>query len=503
MTSFELPAYPELFDNTFTSDQKQALMTLGAGPDREIEMFILRVMTYGVINKCSDVSFHLIERSSGTKARINIRTPERRINFYYEGGGRVEHFKTKLLSLMKAAQGGSSSVTMKGSFALEYPAEWAVRMGLRPHAGDDTYYVNNRVQFAKAFDGVSFVIRLVDDQNSPDLPNTGLNLGSLALAYSTIHRSSGLIICTGPTGCGKSTLLHAMVKHLNDGTRSISTAENPIEFRLRGHGQIIQLEIGGDMTYERASESFMRQHPDVIVYAEILNHHIATVCMQLAQTGHLVFATIHTDDSVQAPSRLIGMFPQDQRDWAASTLGSVLKMVLAPRLLPRRNKNEQQAFRQPTRKEREWFKENGLVVPSVIPENKAERKGIVPVVEALEVNYEVAKAIHEGAAPDVIYKEAIKQPHFETLAMSAARAIESGVCTVEDCSSLVPINFVAEKCPSIRTQLATKYNFSYSELNTLLDGHVSVDRDESLPEDLDIEQILQEQLAQQEQRSAA
>lgn len=489
MKTFELPAYQEIFDK-FSQDERQRLMTLSAGAEGEIDRFILRLFTYAAIHGCSDVTVHLKESELNPKVRINIRTKHEFHNFLYSGGGRTKHFKTKMLGLINAAQGGATSVTIKGRFELEFPREWAIEQGLKPHADEDTYYINVRVMFTKTYDGVSFVCRIIDDQGAPTLDQVGMPNAALALTKEIISRPSGLIICTGPTGSGKSTLLHAMILLLNDGTKAISTAESPVEFRLRGLGQIIQHEVFGEMTWARVMEAFMRQHPDIVVCAEILDHEIATACMQMAQTGHIVFATIHTEDAPSAAARLIGMYPQDQRDWASSTLAATLRLVLAPRLITKRPAGENQAKRPLSFVERQWYAKNGLVVPDSVPDYETPPSGKFAMIEAMEVNYDIAQIINDGAAPDQIYRAAIKQPQYETLAMMAARAVEDGKCNLNDCTSAVPVNFTAAETPSVRTTLAKQYRLSYSQVNAAVDEHFAQLHREHSTEELNIEQMV-------------
>ena len=501
MQTFELPQYSEIFDE-FTPDQRQELMTLSSGADGEIDKFILRLFTYASINGCSDVTVHLKESVLAPKVRINIRTKHRFHNFLYAGGGRTQHFKTKMLGLINAAQGGATSVTIKGRFDMQFPRQWAEKNGLKPHDDEDTYYINVRVMFAKTYDGISFVCRIIDDQGSPTLDQVGLSDSALALTKEIITRPSGLIVCTGPTGSGKSTLLHAMILLLNDGTKAISTAESPVEFRLRGLGQIIQHEVFGEMTWARVMEAFMRQHPDIVVCAEILDHEIATACMQMAQTGHIVFATIHTEDAPSAASRLIGMYPQDQRDWAASTLAATLRLVLAPRLITARASNDSSVQRSLRFVERQWYAKNGLVIPNSVPDSDAAPTGKFALIEAMEVNYEIAQIINEGAAADKIYRSAIKQPQYETLAMLAARAVEDGRCTLNDITAAVPVNFAAAETPSVRTELAKKYGLSYSHVNSAIDKHSAELHAEQSADELSIEEMILKEYPDDEKEAA-
>jgi twitching motility protein PilT len=149
---------------------------------------------------------------------------------------------------------------------------------------------------------------------------------------------SGLVLVTGPTGSGKSTSLAAMVDHVNQRRRChILTIEDPIEYvHKHGLGAVNQREVGEDTdSFADGLRSALREDPDVLMVGEMRDLESIDTVLTLAETGHLVFATLHTNDTSQAVDRLVGVFPGEQQNQARMQLSSCLVGVVYQRLLPR------------------------------------------------------------------------------------------------------------------------------------------------------------------------
>jgi len=148
----------------------------------------------------------------------------------------------------------------------------------------------------------------------------------------------GLVLVTGTTGSGKSTTLAAMIDYINT-TRSahIMTVEDPIEYLHRDHHSIVnQREVNVDtQSFSHALRSALRQDPDVILVGEMRDHETVETALLAAETGHLVFSTLHTLDATETISRIIAVFPPHQQRQVRIQLASVLKGAVAQRLLPR------------------------------------------------------------------------------------------------------------------------------------------------------------------------
>jgi twitching motility protein PilT len=148
----------------------------------------------------------------------------------------------------------------------------------------------------------------------------------------------GLVLCTGTTGSGKSTSLAAMIDHIN-ATRNehVMTVEDPIEFLHRDKKSIVnQREVDVDTKgFSLALRSALRQDPDVILVGEMRDYETIETALTAAETGHLVFSTLHTLDATETINRIIAVFPPHQQKQIRLQLGAVLKAVISLRLMPR------------------------------------------------------------------------------------------------------------------------------------------------------------------------
>ncbi len=147
----------------------------------------------------------------------------------------------------------------------------------------------------------------------------------------------GLILVVGPTGCGKTTTIASMINYINH-TRSchIITVEDPIEYLFKDEKAIVsQREIGIDTKdYEEALTYLMRQDPDVVFVGEMRDAKTVNAGMRAAETGHLVFGTLHSANAAQSVHRLLDLFPQTERDLVRQTLSLAIKAVISQVLLP-------------------------------------------------------------------------------------------------------------------------------------------------------------------------
>lgn len=147
----------------------------------------------------------------------------------------------------------------------------------------------------------------------------------------------GLVIICGVTGCGKSTTLAAMLDHINETHHdNIISIEDPIEYVFKHKNSIIsQREIGLDVdSFSDALRSAVRQDPDVLFIGELRDRETMLAALQAAETGHLVFCTLHTADTMQSLARILEFFPADQHGFIRSSLANGLRAVMAQRLLP-------------------------------------------------------------------------------------------------------------------------------------------------------------------------
>ncbi|MFN0062459.1 MAG: type II secretion system ATPase GspE [Myxococcaceae bacterium] len=180
--------------------------------------------------------------------------------------------------------------------------------------------------------GERIVMRLLDKSTTLlDLAEIGMAPAILASVDQVIRRAHGIILVTGPTGSGKTTTLYGALSRINTQDLNILTVEDPVEYQLQGISQMaISPKIG--LTFANGLRSFLRQDPDVIMVGEIRDKETAEIAIQASLTGHLVFSTVHTNDSSGAVTRLVDMGVEPFL--VASSLTAILAQRLVRRLCP-------------------------------------------------------------------------------------------------------------------------------------------------------------------------
>ena len=167
-------------------------------------------------------------------------------------------------------------------------------------------------------------------------------LGLPNVLYSLAEKQRGLILITGPTGSGKSTTLASMIDYINNIKRChIITIEDPIEYLHRHNQSIInQREIGADTkTYSNAMRAVLREDPDVILIGEMRDQETIATALTAAETGHLVFSTLHTLGAAKTIDRIIDVFPPHQQSQVRSQLSTVLVGIISQQLIRRFDNN--------------------------------------------------------------------------------------------------------------------------------------------------------------------
>jgi twitching motility protein PilT len=191
-----------------------------------------------------------------------------------------------------------------------------------------TNVYQQRGTVAFAFRAIPYEVKHIKDLSLPPV------LEEIAL------KPRGLCLVTGVTGSGKSTCLAAMINHINTNRRvNIITIEDPIEFLHRDNlANISQREVGNDtLSFNSALRHVLRQDPDVILIGEIRDVETLDTALKAADTGHMVFSTLHTTDATQSIARVISFFPPHQHDEIRHTLSTALHAVVSLRLVPRKD----------------------------------------------------------------------------------------------------------------------------------------------------------------------
>ena len=192
--------------------------------------------------------------------------------------------------------------------------------------------IDIRVSTVPTSFGERAVLRILDRSSILlGLADLGLDPRDLAPLERFLSRSSGILLVTGPTGSGKTTTLYAALQRLDSGTKNIITIEDPVEYQIRGIGQI-QVNPKIHLTFASGLRSILRQDPDIIMVGEIRDPETAEIAIQASLTGHLVLSTLHTNDSASAVTRLVDMGIEPFL--VASSVSGVMAQRLVRRLCP-------------------------------------------------------------------------------------------------------------------------------------------------------------------------
>lgn len=293
--------------------------------------------------------------------------------------------------------------------------------------------VDVRVSTMPTIYGESVVMRLLIQNNEGfSLEKLGMPPEMLARFRKLLHRPDGMILVTGPTGSGKTTTLYAALSELNSAANKIITVEDPVEYRLPGINQV-QVNEKIDLDFGRVLRSALRQDPDIILVGEMRDQDTAEIGMRAAMTGHLVLSTLHTNDALSTPIRLLDMgVPRYM-------VALSIQLVLAQRLLRVICQNCS-APHQPEPHEQEWLR---YELGDRVGEFKYAKgrgcahcantgyQGRQAVYEFLEMSNALVEAANHGD-PNEFMQIGREQMGGHTLRRDAVRLVVGGRTTIEE-----------------------------------------------------------------------
>ncbi len=267
--------------------------------------------------------------------------------------------------------------------------------------------IDVRVSIIPSTYGEQVVMRLLDRNAAlVGLDSIGMKPDLEETIVSLITRPQGVFLVTGPTGSGKTTTLYAVLQYINTPEKNILTVEDPVEYVLQGIGQI-QVNSKIQLDFAKALRSFLRQDPDVIMVGEIRDEETARIAIQAALTGHLVFSTLHTNDSASALTRLIDMGVEPY------LLTSSVTAILAQRLVRRICPHCKDVY-DPTDFEKKLLEEQGCDshtfyrgagCPECLNTGYLGRVGIF---ELFTLNSKIRQMVQDKASSEEIKAEAVK-----------------------------------------------------------------------------------------------
>jgi type IV pilus assembly protein PilB len=269
----------------------------------------------------------------------------------------------------------------------------------------DGHEIDLRVVTLPTVYGEAIVARILDSSSAPvGLEQIGMLDEDRANVEKAMARPYGGVLVTGPTGSGKSTTLYSCLAHVNNGTRTIVTVEDPVEYRMDGVKQMA-INARAKMTFAGGLKAIMRADPDIIMVGEIRDGETAHIAVEAALTGHLVLSTLHTRDAPNAVSRLLDMGVEP------FLLASAVDCVVAQRLARKLCECKNAAT-----VERQIMLDNGFEVDgdvSVCKPNGCERcnqtgyRGRLGIFEILQMNEEIRALILRRASADEIAAVAV------------------------------------------------------------------------------------------------
>ena len=263
--------------------------------------------------------------------------------------------------------------------------------------------------------GERAVLRLLDKEAGRlDLTNLGMNNDTLRRFDTMVHQPHGIVLVTGPTGSGKTTTLYAALGRIDTATTNVLTVEDPIEYDIEGVGQT-QVNARIDMSFARALRSILRQDPDVVMIGEVRDLETAQIAVQASLTGHLVLATLHTNDSVAAITRLIDMGVEPFL--LASSLVGVVGQRLVRKLCGQ--------CREPDPVGGGWR------APGCVACGRTGFQGRTGIYELLAVDDAIRAQIHQGASEAEIRRGALTRGLI-SMRDDGQRWVSAGVTSVDE-----------------------------------------------------------------------
>ena len=399
-----------------------------AGGENAVVEFVDKVLNESFFSGTSDIHIEIFRRG---EARVRFRKDgvlQEQLQFKQF---LMENYNAVItrLKIMSGCDISEKRLPQDGKLQFKNP---------QPKNEDDVD-IDVRFSVIPAKEGERVVMRLLAAGPDLGLEQIGLDKEDYDNLVTAITAPQGMVLVTGPTGSGKSTTLYGCIKKINSPGTNIMTAEDPVEFYLKGVGQIqANNEIG--LTFEAILKSFLRQDPEVILVGEIRDKSTVDIAIKAALTGHLLLSTLHTNDAVSTVVRLVNM------GVPSFMVASALSLIVAQRLA-RKNCSSCTVDDEKATKEsllQLGFKEEDL--NTFTPKmgagcsecNNTGYKGRQGIYEVLKKTPNLEAAILRDARGDEMLEVAIKDG-FKTMQVIGRNFIKKGILSVEEYSRILVV----------------------------------------------------------------
>ena len=303
--------------------------------------------------------------------------------------------------------------------------------------------------------GEKLTMRILDPSGTPsNLDWLGLLTRQMEQVRSAIKRPEGMVLVTGPTGSGKTTTLYSMIAEIVSSEKNIVTIENPIEYQMRGINQVEINERQG-LTFAGTLRSILRQDPDVILVGEIRDQETAEIAVRAAQTGHLVFSTLHTNDAVSTIARVLDLGIEP------FMLAASLNLIVAQRLVRRTCERCSGPYTpDPEALERAHLTADGHVFERGRGCQACRETGFngrLGVYEILPISPKMRKLI-ETRATDSAMRMQARADGMVTLPEHAGTRLLANVTTIDEVMRVIDLGEDTLHCPACRTPVEETFN---------------------------------------------
>ena len=420
----------KLYSTTLSQEVSAALKDVSGEPRQRI----LNVnQNTGLIRqeKISEIATHILDFAVRSRASdIHIEPMERQTRVRYRIDGILNE---KLTIPSELHESLVSRIKILSGMKID---EKRIPQDGRFNFKNVDQEVDLRVSTLPTAWGEKIVMRLLKKSGGiPDLPDLGLRGRALKNLQDAITRPHGIITICGPTGSGKTTTLYSLIQRLNTPKVNIMTLEDPIEYKIHGVNQVqINAQVG--LTFASGLRSFLRQDPNIILVGEIRDSETAGLAVQASLTGHLVFATLHTNDAAGALPRLLDMGAEP------FLLASSMTAIIAQRVMRKIDERAKEPYT-PTPKEMEEIKTAlGPLFPPNPPQqlfrgrptpdnNNSGYHGRVGIYEVIPVTDAIAQHILKHSAASEIEKEARREGMI-TMKQDGYLKVLDGITTIEE-----------------------------------------------------------------------